>query len=72
MLTQLKTMVILTKLSRAYSKLLKGLSRTNMPTNASNSKEFKIIFGGWNCREGVIAHNVTLGAYNNYKFLEFI
>jgi len=23
-------------------------------------------------REGVIAHNVTLGAYNNYKFLEFI
>lgn len=22
--------------------------------------------------EGVIAHNVTLGAYNIYKFLEFI
>jgi pyoverdine/dityrosine biosynthesis protein Dit1 len=41
-----------------------------MPMNLSNSKgsNLSLVVG----HEGVIAHNVALGAYNTNKFLEFI
>ena len=42
-----------------------GSSHHPSPVDAS-------IFGGCSCCEGIIACNVTLGAYNTYKFLEII
>ena len=41
-----------------------------MPTNSSNSKGLNLSLVVAVGHEGVIAHNVTLGAYNVDKFLE--